>query len=595
MSSVSENADVSLSTAPYSGNRIRLITGALTSAVVFLTLFAFWPYQHGHYDERISVLKGLYLLVTGPVGSEWIFCLVVPFITAFLIYLRRESFRGVPIEGSAWGIVFLLFSLVLYWLGYRADTRYLGYASAQLVVGSLIVWLLGWQYMRLLFFPWLFFAFTWPFLPLEEMLAFKLRIFAAHSSSMFLNILGVDCIREGTAVISGADPELGYRRGALFQLDVDDPCSGIRSLFSLIMISVFYGYIALTKVWQRVLLFAAAVPLAVAGNIVRMLLLAYGCIFFGTEFAVGTEYPSTYHEMSGIAVFVVALAGMFSIARVLESKNLFRKKKKKKKKPAGAAAIDAAPHGIPYWRSASALGLVILVVAACYLTPAASGLSAPGLRASLPQSFSTFWGRPIEPSKAEIEQLIDVGVEMSRMHYANTNGRSATATIVVGGSEGRTLHRPEVCLPGQGWKITGSTSTNVDLGEGSNVKATLLTLVRSEPRDDGRVVQRKGFNLYWYVGRDRTAATYNKHIMASLFDGMFRNIYHRWSMISVFGFLPFQETEDFLAEEEVIDVLKEIAREVVPHIKDGPWVPGEGESESAQANAPGLPAGTNSP
>lgn len=570
MSSVSENADISLSTAPFPGNRIRLIAGALTSAAVFLALFAFWPYQHGHYDERISVLKGLYLLVTGPIGSEWIFCLVVPFITAFLIYLRRDSFRGVPIDGSVWGIVFLLFSLVVYWLGYRADTRYLGYASAQLVVGSMIVWLLGWKYMRLLFFPWLFFAFTWPFLPLEEMLAFKLRIFAAHSSSLLLNVIGVDCIREGTAIISSADPELGYQRGALFQLDVDDPCSGIRSLFSLIMISVFYGYIALAKVWQRVFLFAAAVPLAVAGNIVRMILLAYGCIFFGTEFAVGAEYPSTYHEMSGIAVFVVALAGMFSISRALESRNPFRKKKKKT-----VASIDSDSRGIPYWKSASALGLVIVVMTACYLTPAAAGLSTPGVRASLPQSFATFWGRPIEPSKAEKEQLIDVGVEMSRMHYANTNGRSATATIVVGGSEGRTLHRPEVCLPGQGWKITGSKATSVDLGEGSDVMATLLTLVRTEAREDGRVVQRKGFNLYWYVGKDRTAESYNKHIVVSLFDSMFRNLYHRWSMISLFGYLPFEDNDDFLAEEEIIDDLKDMARQIVPHIKDGPWAPGD--------------------
>ncbi|MFV1994154.1 MAG: exosortase/archaeosortase family protein [Verrucomicrobiales bacterium] len=566
MTTHTDNIDLSLAKTATTQRR-GIVFGAISGVMVLVALFALWPYQHGHVDYRTSVLRGLQVLVTNPTGREWIFCLFVPAITALLIYLRRDLLRGVPIAGSNWAIAPLVFSLLLYWVGYKADTRYLGYASAQLMVASLVIWFLGWHYMRLLIFPWIFLAFTWPFLPLEEMMAFPLRIFAAKSSTSMLNLLGVDCFREGTAVVSAATG--GNQAGALFQLDVDDPCSGIRSLFSLLMISAFYGYIALGKPWQRAILFASAIPLAVAGNIVRMLLLAYGCVFFGSEFAVGHDYPSTYHELSGIVVFIVALFGMFSLARLLEFLGA-RGKRRKKKAPSAGASTD--PGSIPAWRSVTALALGALVLTACFLTPAAQGLSEPGIRPALPTNVGSFWGYPIAPSPAEIKGLIEPsGVELSRVHYESTSGRSATATIIIGGPDGRTLHRPEVCLPGQGWKITASDSVTLPLDGGREIRATLLTVMRGEPGADGTVLRRKALNIYWYIGSGITAADYNGHIAKTLRDSIFRNINHRWSMVSLFTPLPPTLFDDPVAEQDAVNLMRELAREIVPHVANGPW------------------------
>ncbi len=564
MSTASKDAEMALPAADTSPGRARLWAGAFAGLAAFVALYAIWPYQHGHYETRISVIKGLYLLVTSPSGREWIFCLFVPAIAALLVYLRRDRLRGVPVAGNNWALALLVLSLTIYWLGYRADTRYLGYASAQIFVAAMIIWLLGWRFMRILFFPWLFLAFTWPFLPLEETLAVPLRHFAASSSTFLLNLFGLDSLRQGTAIISLEDPVAGFNRGDLFKLDVDDPCSGIRSLFSLLMISAFYGYLSLARGWQRLALFAAAIPLAVMGNIVRMLLLAYGCVFFGTEFAVGTESPSTYHELSGIAVFVVALAGMFSISRVLEHWNPAGRKKKK------TAVAPVPPRGsIPYWRSATALALASVVLVICFFSPASEGLSAPGVKPVLPSGIGHYWGREIrESSKGEEEQLLSQGVEIHRSIYEAAGKPPVLATLVIGGPEGRTLHRPEVCLPAQGWSTVGSKRISLRLKEGGSLKATLLTLLRDERLPGGDVFSRKAFQLYWYIGHDTTAPTYNTHITQTISDNLFRNISHRWSMVSVFSQMSPQRIEDPLAQVELMLQMQEIAREVFASVDD---------------------------
>ena len=78
------------------------------------------------------------------------------------------------------------------------------------------------------------------------------------------------------------------------------------------------GYLALKRPRSRLLLFVCAVPLAVAGNVVRLLLLVAGTKQFGADFAVcrhigDHQEMSPYHAFAGFAVFGIALAGMFAL------------------------------------------------------------------------------------------------------------------------------------------------------------------------------------------------------------------------------------------------------------------------------------------
>src|SRR3954447_7837942 len=114
----------------------RLSTGrwfALGSAALYLLLlFVVWPYQHWEFDRRGSVLEGWVRVLCLDKHADWIFCLAVPFVCAWLVYRERAHLRLLPLAGSWWGAVVLIVAILCYWAGYKVDTGYLGFAALQL-------------------------------------------------------------------------------------------------------------------------------------------------------------------------------------------------------------------------------------------------------------------------------------------------------------------------------------------------------------------------------------------------------------------------------------------------------------------------------
>lgn len=221
----------------------------------------------------------------------------------------------------------MLLAALLYFAGYKAHLIYFGFAAIQMFIAGACVWLYGWGRARACLFPWLLLSFAWPLLFLEESLAFHLRLLMVACAGWVIEFAGVDVIREGTALVSAPNPALGLEPGALFQMNIDGPCSGLRSLFALMMVSALFAYHRQRMAWKRWLLFVCSLPLAVIANMVRIFLLIAASAVFGQEFAVGDaeKEVSTFHFVSGIVVFIVALGGLELISILL---NRFLRKRR---------------------------------------------------------------------------------------------------------------------------------------------------------------------------------------------------------------------------------------------------------------------------
>ena len=287
--------------------------------LILWVLYGVFPYGMGYGSTATPVFKILLWMWNSKNMPEWEHCWLVPFICAGLIYWKRSEVGAAPMAGSTRsGAVMLVVAAGVYWLGYMIDIVPLSFASVQITLGALIVWLFGWGFMRVVSFPYLFLFFAWPMPFLESSLAFYLKVYMTKISVTFLNLIGVECLRRGSAIISAADYQYRIPEGFRFMLEVDSACSGIRSLFALMMISALAGYLFLPRVWQRWVLFFLAIPLAVAGNFVRIVMLTFGTLLFDSEFAIGKDgAPSLYHMVSGFVVFGVALAGMMAAGWLL--------------------------------------------------------------------------------------------------------------------------------------------------------------------------------------------------------------------------------------------------------------------------------------
>jgi exosortase len=291
---------------------------AVAFAVV-IGLYGFIPYNFGFDSKARSVFEMLQRFWSDPSTADWHHGMIVPLISVGLILHRAKELEKVVIQPSGWGVLGVVAALALFWVGYKIDITIVGFLSLQMMIGGLILWLFGWEMMKAVAFPYAFLMFAYPFYFLDTIVAFPLRGLMCQMSQFFLNLVGVDTLRVGTALVSAPDYAKGLAQGQRFALDVATPCSGIRSLFALMMVSALYAHLTLQKGWQKWVLFLLSPALAVLGNFARMVMLTLGTILLGSAVAIGTEeHPTTFHMAAGFFVFVVALGGMVGVSRILQ-------------------------------------------------------------------------------------------------------------------------------------------------------------------------------------------------------------------------------------------------------------------------------------
>lgn len=225
--------------------------------------------------------------------------ILVPLVSLFLIWQKREKLRSVRISSTNSGALILVISLALYLLSYVGGIAVVSRFMIVFSLIGLILFTMGKEVFVLLVFPLLFLVFMVP-VPdsILAMGAFPLQLFATKISSFLISALSIPAYREGNMLYF-----------AQTQLEVAEACSGIRSLMSFGMLSVLFAYMMDEVWWKRIFLVLSTVPLALFTNILRVTGTGILAHFYGARAALGF-----LHEFSGLAVFAfgfVLLLGEF--------------------------------------------------------------------------------------------------------------------------------------------------------------------------------------------------------------------------------------------------------------------------------------------
>ena len=101
------------------------------------------------------------------------------------------------------------------------------------------------------------------------------------------------------------------RDGTIFQLpgiviEVAQECSGIRSSWVLFITSILASYLFLQSPWRRVLLVAFVIPLGIARNGFRILVIGLLCVHVGPQMI-----NSVIHRQGGPLFFALSLIPLF--------------------------------------------------------------------------------------------------------------------------------------------------------------------------------------------------------------------------------------------------------------------------------------------
>ena len=228
---------------------------------------------------------------------------LIPFISGFIIWLKREKLSKLKIMPSGTGWIFFISGILIHAVSALWRVYFTSGFSLLLVLPGLILLFFGKKYLKELLFPVGFLVFMIP-LPLVAIanLSFRLKIFAASVSTFIINKLGVPAIREGSVI-----------RTMHSYLLVEDPCSGIRSLIALISLGALMAYFANISRVKKTVLFLASIPIAISSNVIRIVSLSLVSEMYGAKLATGL-----FHTLMGVLVFVFAFLGMLLIEKMLE-------------------------------------------------------------------------------------------------------------------------------------------------------------------------------------------------------------------------------------------------------------------------------------
>jgi exosortase len=228
---------------------------------------------------------------------------LIPPLAAYLMYRRREPVaEAVGVRGRRLGLAVVLVGLALHLAAVLVDVNFASGFAFIAVLWGLVCWLWGWRAARLVLFPMAYLAFM---VPVDRLLidafASPLQLIVAQAAAGIAKALGAPVVREGV--------NLGL---PTYLFEVAVPCSGLKSLTTMAALAALYAWALRAHFWQRLAVFAAALPLAVLANITRVtaiLLVAHG---LGANLAEGFV-----HTLSGVLVFAVGLLGLYGTGRLL--------------------------------------------------------------------------------------------------------------------------------------------------------------------------------------------------------------------------------------------------------------------------------------
>ena len=235
--------------------------------------------------------------------------ILLPFLTAYLLYLNRRAILDRVHFGIREGILPVAAGAAAIWLaGAPAVTEPEGRLSMAML-GLVTLWASGFglcygvRALRVAAFPFLLLLFMVPLPPaaLTGVVRFLQRGSTDVSELLFVSI-GMPIFRDGFFFTL---PGL--------TIQVAEECSGIRSSLALLISGLVMAYLFLRSTWTRAAFVLVIIPLAIVKNAARIVVLSWLAIHVDPSFITG----SAVHRNGGIPVFLASLAVLGGLAWLL--------------------------------------------------------------------------------------------------------------------------------------------------------------------------------------------------------------------------------------------------------------------------------------
>ncbi len=417
--------------------------------------------------------------------EEYGYGYIIPFITLFLVWQRKELILKQPFKPTYWAIPLLLISGSFYFIGAVSTTHTLSQYALVLTILSLAYGVLGWQTFKIVAVPIALMFFMVPLPPfIYNNLSGQLQLISSELGVAVIRLFDISVYLEGNVIDLGA-----------FKLQVVEACSGLRYLFPLVSLSFVAAYLYNVETWKRVVVFLSSVPITVLMNSFRIGVIGVLVEYYGIEQAEGF-----LHDFEGWIIFMACMGILFIEMAVLARIG------KNKRKLSEVFGIDIPePVDPDCERKAINTGavhyvllatLALYTVSTLYIQEREELLLDRKNYSVFPMSVKDWNGR-----QSYLEQNILDSLKADDYivaDFSNSKGDRVNYYVAYYASQqaGAAAHSPRACIPGGGWKIEDLQTVAVD-------NITLM----NEPLFVNRLLIKKGdygqLVYYWFQQRDR--------------------------------------------------------------------------------------------
>src|SRR3989338_2036188 len=273
------------------------LVGALYSPVIYQLYKQRWEsidYTHAYFILPIS----LYLTWRSIRHSRESGNPVFP-APAFAGVNLSPRKRGAGIQS----LLLILLGLFMFIFGWKLDYLFITTLSLIPLLYGIIIYLYGTKIAGALSFPILYLLLMVPPpLGVLDAITIPIRHGVSVAATGVLKLLHYPIHREGLMMYLGGH-----------EIFMGAPCSGFRSLITMFSLGVVYVYVIKGALWKKLILVAAIIPLALLGNLIRVIILCLLTFHAGEKVAQGF-----FHYFSGGVIFVVMIVGLLILEFILE-------------------------------------------------------------------------------------------------------------------------------------------------------------------------------------------------------------------------------------------------------------------------------------
>ncbi len=192
------------------------------------------------------------------------------------------------------------------------------------VLFGLVLYLGGAPTIRVTWLPILFLVFAIPIAPrVYTAISLPLQNISARGAVVIFRALQVQITSSASAL------ELISRSGEVRPLTVAEACSGMKLLMAFLALGVAMAYLDYKPIWQRVILVASAIPIAIFCNVIRVAITCW--MFYIDEPDLGQDFM---HYFTGMLMLIPAFALLWVLSWIL--RNIFVERPAEARRSAGA-------------------------------------------------------------------------------------------------------------------------------------------------------------------------------------------------------------------------------------------------------------------